>query len=173
MTIALNVKLINEVVVATTDKRMNLDCVHVEDDKVAGKRLYVATNGHILFCVKDEIPVDDGLPESGLDIKLTKKLNVAKWQQLVPFDFDGKRLIHDELMLIHDKDCNYPKWKEVVPKSGEPAKSFTMFDWRYLKLLETFMGGKLTMRPHTVDETSPHVYESKDRFALIMPYRID
>jgi len=187
--IVLNTQILNDLLpAASKDKsRLYINGVFVED--VNGKRIYTATNGHILLRQTASIFTDsDPLPEGGILLKLPRKIKATK-SEMINFEFkliDGKEQGH----IYGTKDnILFDIFREKVPNLEriiDDTKDYIQDEkWipcapSYLDMVCKFFVCAALPSPLTDkdDKTKAVKWEHRDfkenieKLALLMPVRI-
>lgn len=148
--------------------RPYLTGVHIED--VDDKRIYTATNGHILFQIVTE--------RKSYDEKLDKDYIVIfdkKFDKRVRFvEFEPTSEISgtiDEDIEVKLVNMNYPDVSRVIPKRKTPiARDYALFDSNYLKKVNKFLNTTGWI-PQMENNYSPAVWYDDNKIAVLMPMR--
>jgi len=179
----LNVELLNKVALARGVKEVNdkLNCVYVWDD--AGKRNYMATNGHILFWAKDEIQDTDGKIEGRLALQWEGKIKHNKHERgalvnIEPSGLGTIRTVKEDKRVIDAKIDPPENWLKCIPaRDSEKLEKYTLFNPQYLGYVREFIGDYYFTRPQTLSNEgnwNPVVwYCGDDKIAVIMPMRLE
>lgn len=170
--ININIEAINSVLPATSKEkgRIYLNGIYVEDKD--GFRHYTATDGHILFTVKDEI--DGDFLEKPLTLKINKPLkykgSVIGTMQIV----DAETVViktHQEKVAVDIIDCTYPDYERVIPSEDtQRASEFALFDPDLLKKVYDFIGSKYKV-PLMENANAPALYIVGNKRAVLMPMK--
>ena len=174
-------KAIAEVSAAASKEevRYNIQCVHIEDIK--GVRHYVATNGYVLFMVKEEHPLGYQLPDGGVNIKILSKptksqlkLRQKCYMEVDEYEKYASIYCEDYCFVTKVVDCKYPEFMKVVPnvKKTKKAHEYCYFNPTYLTMVKTFFEEQPLMVPYMDSKTQPALFISGDKYAVLMPMRI-
>lgn len=169
----INIEALNSVLPATDKKekgRNYLNGIYVEDKE--GWRHYTATDGHILFTVKDEIEGDS--LEKPLILKINKPLKHKT------YPFGGLQIVDDETVVIKTNqekvavdiiDCIYPDYERVIPSEDtQKASEFALFDPDLLKKVYDFIE-KRNAIPLMENANTPALYITGNKKAVLMPMK--
>ena len=172
-----NIDLINSVLPAASDEptRYYLCGVNIQDND--GFRHYTATNGHIIFTVKEAI---EGEP---LENPVTLKLGKAMKFKGTPIGFlsivDKETAVlksNVEKCAVDIIDSIYPSYELVIPAEREPAKEYCAFDPEYIKKLNKFIPGANGLRPFMESSSCAALWIKEDdgivKRAVVMPMRV-
>lgn len=169
----INIDALNSVLPATDKKeksRIYLNGVFVEDKD--GFRHYTATDGHILFTVKDEI--DGDFLEKPLILRIKKPLkykgNVIGMMQVV----DDETVViktNQEKVAVDIIDGTYPDYESVIPpEDTKKASEFALFDPEFLNKVYDFLGVRNQI-PLMENANTPALYIKDNKKAVLMPMR--
>lgn len=187
--IILNTQILNDLLpAASVDKsRPYINGVFVED--VDGKRIYTATNGHILFRQVSGIWQDsEPLPEGGILLKLPRKIKALRCE-MVNFEIkliDGKEQGHifgakDNLLfdILREK---VPNLERIIDETKDYIQEnvWVPLAPKYLELICKFFVDVALPSPLTDkdDKTRAVKWERRDfrgnldKLAILMPVRI-
>lgn len=169
----INIEALNSVLPATNKKEMGyfwLKGVFVEDKE--GWRHYTATDGHILFTVKDEIEGDS--LEKPLILKINKPL---KYKNYTVGDL---QVVDDETVVIKTNqekvavdiiDGIFPDYERVIPSEDTPkASEFALFDPDLLKKVYDFIELKCKV-PLMENANTAALYIVGNKRAVLMPMK--
>ena len=124
---------------------------------VEDSRKFTATNGHILLHWEEkEEDITFKFPEPRAYVKMTHKLD-------------------DDREIIYETDVNYPDFERVLDTIPETdAKEYTMFDPKYIDILNKFMDDKWTycQKPKMRDSQSAAKWEIGNKICVIMPVKV-
>ena len=170
-----NVGFINMVMQATSKDRHHLKGVFIED--IDGFRHYTATDGHILFSIKESITGET--LEEPLSLYFAKEIKHTKGISngfMTIVDKDTVVVKTNEKAVADIIDCCYPNWRNVVPQERVLATEFAMFDPDLLKKCINFNCKVKSTRPYMQDSNSPAMWEEKsgdiEQICIIMPLRV-
>ena len=148
-------KILNKMFLAIDKKPSNaaFGYILVEDS-----RKFTATNGHILLHweEKEEEDVTFKFPEPRVYVKMTHKLD-------------------DDREIIYETDVNYPDFEHVLNEIPETeAEQYTMFDPKYIDILNKFMDDKWAccQKPKMRDSLSAAKWEIGNKICVIMPVKV-
>lgn len=177
--IVLNGDLINQVFPACNPKRgLNIfNCIHIED--IEDKRIYVATNGHLLLKVWENIPFESEKLTTPLNITIKKKLkfkSIYSQFSLNIISESEKGLLMGNIETV---SCDvyelpdYPDFERVIPKERTYLNKWIPFDVDYLKKVKDFLElPRCLPEPYSTDITAPAVWEKENGLACLMPCRL-
>lgn len=171
MKYVLDVEAINSVLPAVYKRdydRPYLTGVHIKD--VDDKRIYTATNGHLLFQVTSERPSYDEKMDKDYIIVFSEPL--SKHRCKVDFEpiSDTSALI-DEDIEVNLVNLNYPDVSKVIPKRTTPiARDYALFDPNYLKKVNRFLKTNGWI-PQMENKYSAAVWYDDNKIAVLMPMK--
>jgi hypothetical protein len=166
----INIEAINSVLPAVSKEEVKyyMGGVNIEDKD--GFRHYTATDGHILFTIKDEI--DGDFLEKPLILKINKPL---KYKNYTVGDL---QVVDDETVVIKTNqekvavdiiDSTFPDVSRVIPPEYTPkAKEYAIFDPEYMKEVNKFIGTKGKI-PLMENAKSPALWIEGNKKAVLMP----
>ena len=123
---------------------------------VEDSRKFTATNGHIMLQWEEKEDVTFKFPEPRVYVKMTHKLD-------------------DDREIIYETDVNYPDYKRILDNIPETdAEQYTMFDPKYIDILNKFMDDKWAylQKPKMRDSQSAAKWEIGNKICVIMPVRV-
>ena len=146
-------EILNKMFLAIDKKSSNeaFRCILVEDS-----RKFTATNGHIMLQWEEKEDVTFKFPEPRVYVKMTHKLD-------------------DDREIIYETDVNYPNYKSVLNEIPETeAEQYTMFDPKYIDILNKFMDDKWAycQKPKMRDSQSAAKWEIGNKICIIMPVKV-
>lgn len=148
--------------------RPYLNGVHIED--VDDKRIYTATNGHILFqIVTERRPYDEKLDKDYIvvfDKKFDKRVQFVEFEPTseISGTIDGDTT-------VRIVDMKYPNVSRVIPRLTTPkARDFALFEPDYLKKVRQFLGRHWWI-PQMDNPSSAAVWFDDNKTAVLMPMR--
>lgn len=147
-------EILNKIFLAIDKKSSNeaLRYILVEDS-----RKFRATNGHIMLQWEEkEEDVTFKFPEPRVYVKMTHKLD-------------------DDREIIYETDVNYPDFERVLDNIPETeAEQYTMFDPKYIDILNKFMDDKWAycQKPKMRDSQSAAKWEIGNKICVIMPVKV-
>lgn len=147
-------EILNKMFLAIDKKSSNeaFKYILVEDS-----RKFTATNGHILLHWEEkEEDVTFKFPEPRVYVKMTHKLD-------------------DDREIIYETDVNYPDFESVLDTIPETeAKQYTIFDPKYIDILNKFMDDKWAycQKPKMRDSQSAAKWEIGNKICVIMPVKV-
>lgn len=171
MKYVLDVEAINSVLPAVYKKdniRPYLTGVHIED--VDDKRIYTASNGHLLFQVTTVRPSYDEKMDKDYIIVFSKPL--GKYRHKVDFEpiSETSGLIEGDIE-VKLVNMTYPDVSKVIPKITTPkARDFALFEPDYLKKVRQFLGRHWWI-PQMDNPFSAAVWFDDNKTAVLMPMR--
>ena len=168
----INIEAINSVLPAVSKEpnRCCLNGVYIEDKK--GFRHYTATDGRILFTVKDEIEGDSLEKPLILEINqpLKYKGNIIGTMQVV----DDETIIiktNQKKVVVDIIYGTYPDYERVIPSENTPkASEFALFDPDYSKKVYYFLGIKNQI-PLMENANKPALWIKENKRAVLMPMK--
>lgn len=175
--IVLNGDLINQVFPAYDKKsgKPALNCIHIKD--VDNQRVYVATDGHILFKVWENIPDESEKLKNPINLIIQKKLKLNK--QINPYfsleliSYRGILTGGLDIASCEISDFDYPDVDRVIPKERKILDKWIPFDIDYLKKVRDFLNERLCLpAPFAEDITAPAIWEKENGLACLMPCRL-
>ena len=190
--IILNANFLNDLLpAASVDKsRPYINGVFVED--VNGKRIYTATNGHVLLRQVGDIWADsDPLPEGGILLKLPRKIKTLKNEmvnfmiKLIDGEEQGQIFGAKDNMLFDILKVKVPNLENIIDDTHFHIQRNAWIPCapRYLELICRFFGNvalesPLTNNDDLLYESCAMKWEKKDykgnleKLAILMPVRI-
>ena len=123
---------------------------------VEDSRKFTATNGHIMLQWEEKEDVTFKFPEPRVYVKMTHKLD-------------------DDREIIYETDVNYPDYKRILDNIPETdAEQYTMFDPKYIDILNKFMDDKWAccQKPKMRDSQSAAKWEIGNKICVIMPVKV-
>ena len=123
---------------------------------VEDSRKFTATNGHIMLQWEEKEDVTFKFPEPRVYVKMTHKLD-------------------DDREIIYETDVNYLDYERILDNIPETyAEQYTMFDPKYIDILNKFMDDKWAycQKPKMRDSQSAAKWEIGNKICVIMPVRV-
>lgn len=180
MTIELNINILKACALAasTEQTRYYINSVYVETGDT--ENLYVATDGHILICVRDTIKGNQ-TPHSQPLIIDSKSIAAIKHKRSdcerddyeIVGNADNPKLVGSQHML-NTLDATFPDWRRVVPSqpaTGEPGH-FNYDLLATIKKASKLLGGQGAHVIHNGENATLVDIGLDNAFAIVMPMRV-